>query len=116
MWGDNMNKKTKRYFVKLHNELRKDRPTPFYAILLLIVFCVVLSGYVFHQIGHNEGYALKERELRKEQKFQNQKELMAMELQEVWHIFLKYLMVKTIYWLPIIIVVLGVGWIIHGIF
>jgi len=111
-----MNKKTKKILKKIDTQFKVKRPVTVYMLLSLVVISVLLSSVVFYFIGHNEGYSHKESEINTQEKIQQQQDLMGMELEQVWNIFLKYLMVKTMFWLPWIIGGIILGWVLHGIF
>jgi hypothetical protein len=111
-----MKAKTKKLIKKINKNFKQKRPVTIYMLLSLVLISVVLSSIAFYWIGHNEGYNQKTSEINAQEKAQQQQELMGMELEQVWQIFLKYLMVKTMFWLPWIIGGIILGWILHGIF
>jgi hypothetical protein len=111
-----MAKKTRKILKKIDTQFKVKRPVTMYMLLSLVVISVLLSSVVFYFIGHNEGYGQKTSEINAQEKMQQQQDLMGMELEQVWNIFLKYLMVKTMFWLPWILGGIIVGWILHGIF
>ncbi len=81
-----------------------------------ISLSVILSAIAFYHFGHSEGYEQKEAEIKTQERIQREQFLMSMELEQVWHFFLKYLMIKTMFWFPYIIIAILLGWILHGIF
>jgi|SRR6056297_2732999 len=111
-----MKAKTNKILKKINTQFKVKRPVTMYMLLILILISVLLSSIAFYFIGHNEGYGQKESEINAQEKMQQQQDLMGMELEQVWHIFLKYIMVKTMFWLPWIIGGIILGWILHGIF
>ena len=111
-----IHKKTNKILKKMDKQFKVKRTVTIYMLLSLVVFSVLLSSVAFYFFGHNEGYSQKESEINAQEKMQKQQDLMVMELEQVWNIFLKYLMVKTMFWLPWIIGGIILGWILHGIF
>ena len=111
-----MEAKTKKILKKIDKNFKQKRPVTIYMLLSLVLISVVLSSIAFYWFGHNGGYNQKTWEINAQEKAQQQQDLMGMELEQVWQIFLKYLMVKTMFWLPWIIGGIILGWILHGIF
>lgn len=87
-----------------------------YAIIGILLLSVVLTAGIFFNMGSSEGYREKTAEVHKAESIEVQADLMSMELNEVWEIFLKFIMVKVMFWLPWIVIALLLGWIIHGVF
>lgn len=96
--------------------LKSKRPVTPYHIVGFVLLAVVLTAIPFYFFGKSEGYTQKTSEIEKQETKEAQQNLMKLPLKDVQDIFLKYLMIRTMFWLPIILVVLGIGWIIHGIF
>ena len=67
-------------------------------------------------VGYANANSDKQLELKKEQDMQMQKDLMQQPLGVVYETFLKYLMVKAMFWLPLLVFGLLLGWVLHGIF
>jgi len=115
-----MKQKSKDNLRKFHKSLRKPlkmkRPITTYHLLFFIIFIMIIIAIPMYWLGHNEGYTQKTREIQQQKTIQTQRDLMKLPLESVWHFFLKYLMVRTIFWLPWVMIVLGIGWILHGIF
>ena len=111
-----MKAKTKKIFKKIDKTFKQKVNVSMYLLSSFVVISVLLSSIIFYLVGHNEGYNKKTSEIKAQEKIQYQQDLMNMELEQVWHIFLKYLKVKTMFWLPLIVLGIIAGWIIHGIF
>jgi Na+/H+ antiporter NhaB len=111
-----MAKITRKILKKLDTQFKAKRHVTIYMLLSLVVISVLLSSVVFYFIGHTDGYGQKTSEINAQEKMQQQQDLMSMELEQVRNTFLKYLMVKTMFWLPWIIGGIILGWILHGIF
>ena len=111
-----MKNKTKKFFKKINKDFKKKKLTSGYFFLFIILLSIFSSSFVFYYIGIDVGYSQKEGEIKAQEKIQQTKDLMNMDLIQVWHIFLKYLLIKSMFWLPAILIVFGIGWILHGFF
>jgi len=107
--------KSKKILEKVDKSFKKKRSVTMYIIFMIVIITVILSGVSFYLFGHSEGYNKKSVEINTENQVQQQRDLMGMELEQVWEIFLKYLMIKIMFWLPWIIAGIILGWILHGI-
>lgn len=105
----------KELLKKIDQQLRKKRTSNLYIVLALITICIILSGILFYNIGNNEGYNKKTQEIKSQEHSQTKTDLMRMDVGEVWDIYLKTLMIQTMYLVPWIIGALLLGWIVHGI-
>jgi len=114
-----VNEKTKKILKKVHKSLSKGlelkKRLTTYHIICFVLLTVILTAIPFYLIGRSEGYGEKEREVEYKENIEIQRDLMSKSKQEVWDLFLKFLMIKTMAWLPWIIIALCLGWIIHGI-
>ena len=106
----------RKIFKKMDKKFKQKVTVNTYILLSFIIISVFLSSIAFYLVGHKDGYSQKSSEIKAQEKTQQQQDLMDMEVEQVFHIFLKYLMVKTMFWLPWIIGGIILGWIIHGIF
>jgi|26BtaG_2_1085354.scaffolds.fasta_scaffold01187_10 hypothetical protein len=110
-----MKEKHKRYLRKIDKSFKTEKSINGYQVFAIILLSTVFSGWISYLYGQNVGYREKESEISSQTKLEQQQKLMKLEVEEVWHIFLKYIMIKTMYWLPWIIGGLIIGWIVHGI-
>jgi len=117
-----MNKKTKKWIkseLNKANKVMKKEQVNMYVVLFAIFISVLIGAIVFYNVGHNEGYNKRSTEIKNTanslQLNSIKNALMDKPIEDVYEYFLKYLMVSCILWLPIILVVLGIGWIIHGV-
>jgi len=100
---------------KIHNSL-KNKSINGYILIFGLLICSILISITFYNIGNTDGYYEKEKEFQNNNKIQLEKDLQELSVNEVKDIFLKHLMIKSMFWLPWILFALLIGWIIHGLF
>ena len=110
-----MDKKIKQRIKKVNEELAKKANLSKFALIIILFGVFVFSGLLFYHAGNNDGYAEKTREIDEQEQYDAELLYMTQPVEVIWHIFLKYLMVKGMLWLPWIVLALLFGWIIHGI-
>jgi hypothetical protein len=117
---EKMKKNTIKELKKVHKSMNKPlgfkKKLTSYHLVAFIMLVVILTTIPMYFLGKSEGYNQKTSEITKIENQETQKELMEKSVGEVWDIFLKYLMVKTMIWLPLILIAICVGWILHGVF
>lgn len=110
-----MNKEVKKRLEKAHEVFLKERKINLYLLTAGLFIVVMVVGIGVHNIGFSEGQSEVYRQL-EESRVQNvENELMTQPIDVVKDTFWKYLMVKTMTWLPSIVFVLAIGWILHGV-
>lgn len=82
----------------------------------VVMLLVVAAGFAGITLGMHDERANIARENQESAQNLMEAQLMAGDVQDVWEVFLKFLMVKIMRWLPIIMIFLGVGWVLHGVF
>lgn len=108
----NVSEKTPMQNVK--TALKKKMQLSLFSIIAYICLVVLLSASVYYYIGLNDGYSKKVLEIQHEQQAVAEGQLMEKPLSEVKDIFQKYLMIKTMAWLPLILFAILLGWVLHG--
>jgi hypothetical protein len=88
----------------------------FIALFVMGILSMVVSSLIFYNQGVRDQKDTYQRQAIEQQTIDTQAKLMQLPLDQVYEMFLKYVLIKTMYWLPWIVLALCVGWVLHGIF
>ena len=111
-----MKEKTKETLKKFDNEMKKKKTFSVYGLVVFALIMGLIMGTIMYFTGYAIANSDNELEQKNEQDLQMQKDLMQQPLGVVYETFLKYLMVKAMFWLPLITFALLLGWVVHGVF
>ena len=112
-----MKKETKKKIQKVYDtNVKIKKGHLFIGFMCLIFISVFISGFVFFSLGEDSGIQKIRSSIDRVEREEVNSAVMELEVEEVQDIFLKYLMIKTMNWLPLVMFLLLLGWVFHGIF
>jgi len=114
-----MKDKTKENWRKLTKRLKEKKSIALGLFLGMVIISVLISSVVFYSVGKGEGYRNKEYEIAKMEKNKDIKELTNILYKEpigsTGKILFVSFSVALIRWMPLIFLVIGISWIVHGV-
>ena len=107
---------TKKELRKFHSTMQKKQKISGYFLIAIITTAVILTAALFYQVGKGDAEFNQQQDEAKQKDLQVQQTLMQQPVEDVQDTFVKFLMVKCMYWLKWIVIALMIGWILHGLF